>query len=63
MSEVRRRTKCEVNKNNMRVPNAWRSEIDDVRSEAAFCTMKSEPGTKQEVEATLGRIIKLYTRI
>ncbi len=54
---------CEANKSSERVLNQLRSEISDVRSKAVFCTIKGEAVTKWEVEATLGQIIRLYTKI
>ena len=49
---VWRRTTCEVNKNNMRVLNAWRSEIDDEGGEMGVHSTTSEAETNWEVEAT-----------
>ncbi len=60
---ARRRMTCEANKSSERVLNQLRSEISDVRSKAVFCTIKGEAVTKWEVEATLGQIIRLYTKI
>ncbi len=54
VSAVRRRTMCEVNKSGGRLLNVLRIEIDDVRSKAVFCTMKSEAETNWEGEATSG---------
>ena len=50
---VWRRTTCEVNKNNMRVLNAWRSEIDDEGGEMWPYAANHEKAAEWKATATL----------